>query len=433
MFAQFGAPPSGFPGEGDQFPGRPGEFPGGEGFGQGGPEGAPFGSSFNFEGRAGFNFGEAFDPTASDIGGGGAHLVNLKIYNRLVKALYKTQDKFKVACVQEGGEESLVSEIKSIYENNLSEITDICRRYEERAANFSEDICDPTKSLTSFPAPRFLKQAAEEVGVTFGFNMTASDMEKVCIAVAQKEMSKQQEFMEKRFRQDAQRFLDGCQQRKESEEKMRQREEEMRRQNEERMNQGQYGYGPPQGGFPQQGQYPNQGPYYPPQGDYHPPKNYPQEPFRPPEQFNQPSFCGDGICNEDPQTCSPDCGNIAPPPQEPTQQYTEPPPYTEPSPSPEPAPSGETTTPTEGGLRGERRYFYNILGLQENENFNPDFNPEFDPTRNGFGYNREFGPNFEDQGFDPFGPQGGQPYGGPGFGPSGSGEYPGRPGEFPGG
>src|SRR3989344_5355631 len=127
VFAQFGEPNQGFG------PRGPGDFPGDPGFGEGSPQGFPNsqGQFGGFDQSLGFEFGESFDPQAADIGGGGANLFSLKIYNRLIKAVYKAQNKFKESCLQDGGEEVLVSEIKSIYESNQSEITDICRKYEE--------------------------------------------------------------------------------------------------------------------------------------------------------------------------------------------------------------------------------------------------------------------------------------------------------------
>ena len=412
VFAQFGGQ--------EDFGNDFGQNP--QGFGQ---QNNPSG---NFGGGFGFNFGESFDPQAGDIGGGGANLVSLKIYNRLIKAVYKTQNKFKESCLQVGGEEALVSEIKNIYQSNQSEIMDICRRYEERAANFSEDICDITKGMINFPAPKNIKDAAAQAGVTFGFDMSASDMEAVCKIVAQNEISKSQEFQKKRYAEEAKRFIDNCSRQKGMEEQRRQREEEMRKQFEQS---GPNGYGPPQGGYPgpPQGGYGYQGP---PQGSYPqgPQGSYPNEPYRPPEQN---AFCGDRICNEEPSTCIDDCGGYQPP-QEPVP-YNEPAPVIDPTPPSDTTttatdstpPSDTTTTATDGGLARKVYRPLGILSLEEiQQGYAEPTGNEFNPVSNGIVPQQGFDYGQEPRQFDPFGqapPQGGYPQG-QSYGP---------PNSFPGG
>lgn len=290
LFSTFGSAQFGF----DQTNG----FEGGDPYGPQQATGPGFGpqggQGFN-QGPSGFGFGEAFnsvDPFASDIGGG-EQLVTLKIYNTLFKAIYTSRDQFNETCLEEGGEQRLIDQIRAAYEENKPAIQEICNRYEERLASFSQDICDVTKAFSRIPAPPEIQAAAAEAGIEFNFDITASQMETLCKTMAGKEISKEQEFQNKRFEQEAQRFLDECSRRQEMDQKWRELDEQRRQMDDQRwqqeMERMKQGYNQPY----------QQGPYQ--QG---PPQDY-----RPPEgQQQQQPFCGDGMCNEDPNSCQQDCG-----------------------------------------------------------------------------------------------------------------------------
>lgn len=382
---------------------------GGQGYGGQGPPMQPGFSQqaqggFGPFGNEGFGF-EAIDPFASDVSSS-EQLVSLKFINALYGAISSTRAQFKEACLEEGGEDQLIATIKSSFENNRSSITDICSRYTERAANFSQDVCDITKGFSKIPVPRDIQQAASEAGIEIGFDITASDMERVCLAVATKEQQKEGERADKRFLQEAERFLSDCKRMQEDEQRRKEFEEQMeqqRKQWEENQhnqwqNQGpQGGYGPggpypgPQGG-PYPGPGPGGGPYPGPDGGPYP--------------GPQPPFDGQN-----------------PPPQEPPQE----PPPQEPPQDNQPPPSddsggGDGDGGGEGGLAGTTSNVYQVLSLQS---------PEGDPNEPDFPYQPgpPFGPAPSDGGF---GGGQGNPFPGPGSGPYGgpNGPYPGQGGPY---
>ncbi len=428
--AQFGFDPNQGPnggggfGQGDPFGGPPQGYerqvPFGaqpdDGFSQGGygpPQGG-FGNQ-GYGSQQAFGFADSFDPTASDIGGGES-LVGVKMMVALLRAINSNKADFKEACLA-GNEAALIDRIKSAYESNKDSVREICERYEQRAANFSKDLCS-SSDLQAFPAPPFIKAAALEARIELNFNTTSQDMEKVCLLVAGKEKDKQIGYAQKRWEENAGNFLEQCVQRKKMDKQREQWEEQQRTQREQMQNQQ---WGPPQGGYQNYGPGP-QGPYNgPPGGEYHPPGQ------GPPPQGQQP-FCGDGMCNEDPSTCVNDCGG---------------------------APPSDGGSGSEGG------------GAQTQGNIFGPGNPYVinlqDPFGGSGGYDpagqQGYGPQGGQQGSGPYGPdfgqgpqggygQGGPPYGsdqfgggqgyGPGFGPQ---NYPNGPqqygpsgqGGFPGG
>ena len=131
-----------------------------------GPQGG-----FGFEGdRLGFDFGGA-DITQADVGGG-VYLVTLKMSNALLRAMNASKSDFKNACL-DGKQEELISQISAAFEENKGSVRQICDRYNQRAQNFSTDICDPAIGM-NLPLPRDMQEAASEAGVELGFDSDAS-------------------------------------------------------------------------------------------------------------------------------------------------------------------------------------------------------------------------------------------------------------------
>lgn len=351
---------------------------------------------------------------------------------------------FKDRCLQEGGEEQNAQELLGVLQRN-SLVDRVCAGRSQSAQytcdeTKSEEICGGIKDFSKF-APPDVRQVISQLGwgpdkLDFSDDSLPELEDKVmeiCQAMVQKDLSSQNERMDRELDRMAERFQQDCDRMKEQKTQQEQYDQQRRQQEDQWHQQQQQQQQNQQYNQPQQNCQPPSyfdpsinGCKYPDSGQY----NQQQGP-QPPS-----GGCPAGT-HWNGNTCEPDQGTSPPPEPPPSSPPPEPPPA-----PPEPPPEGGGLLPTLNQLFGQGFFSLSALLTANLQEAPPQGSYPTEPSSGGYptgsyptGSN--YGPP---PGGYPGAPPGGQydpgfgpPPGGYPSGPSGYGQPPGDYGNYPSG